>query len=259
MAIYTLMSPGGSPGITTTALAITYAWGGRTLLAECDPKGGSVIQGFLTGQIEGMPGNLLDFALAIAHDPDPGVLWKYVVSLDQDVLAWLLLPGIRDPRHSVQLEAAWDAIASVLKTATNGVVDVVLDVGRIGGPDAPMRLIAASDLALMLIRPSLRQVADARPRLDALGRHVGAEVPVAICLIGEGDYTAKQISEALYGLPVIGAIPWDPKSAAVLSDGKRAGPSFNRAPLIRGATDLALTMRSHLGKLQEAGDEAVSR
>ncbi|WP_055483890.1 hypothetical protein [Sphaerimonospora mesophila] len=259
MAIYTLMSPGGSPGVTTTALAVTYAWGGRTLLAECDPKGGSVVQGFLTGQIEGVPGDLLDLALAIAHDPDPGVLWKYVVSLDQDVLEWLLLPGIRDPRHALQMESAWDSVANALKTAADGVVDVVLDVGQIGGPDTPMRLIAASDLVLMLLRPSLRQVADARPRLDALGRHIGAKVPVALCLIGEGDYTAKQISEALYGLPVVGTIPHDPKSAAVLSDGKQAGPSFSRAPLMRGAAYLALAMRSHLGTLQEATDKAVSR
>lgn len=259
MAIYTLMSAGGSPGVTTTALAVTFAWGDRALVAECDPKGGSVLQGFLTGQVEGLPGDLLDFALEIAHDPDPGVLWKYVISLDQNVLKWLLLPGIQDPRHAIQLETAWDVIAGVLKMATDGAVDVVLDVGQIGGPNTPMRLIAASDLALMVLRPSLRQVADARPRLDALGRYVGANVPVALCLIGDGDYTAKQISQALYGLPVIGAIPQDSRSAAVLSDGRRARRSFRGAPLMREAAYLAIAMRGHLAEVRKGAEETMPR
>lgn len=252
MATYALMSPGGSPGVTTTALAITYTWGGRSLLAECDPKGGSVLQGFLGGRMEGLPGGLLEFALAIAHHPDPAVLWKYVVSLDQDAREWLLLPGTRDPRHVAQLETAWDALAAAITSAGAGVVDVVLDVGQIGGPDTPMQLIAASDLALMLLRPTLRQVADARPRLDALGRFVGAKVPVALCLVGEGDYAAKEISDALFGLPVIAGIPHDPRSAAVFSDGKRAQRSFRRAPLMRGASFLADAMRQYLAGAQPA-------
>ncbi|MEW9532868.1 hypothetical protein [Microbispora sp. NPDC049125] len=259
MATYTLMSPGGSPGVTTTALALTYAWGDRALLAECDPKGGSVLPGFLVGRMEGPPSGLLEFALAIAHEPDPQTLWKYVVSLDQDAREWLLLPGIRDPRHAAQLETAWDAISGAITSATHDVVDVVLDVGQIGGPDTPMRLIATSDMALMVLRPCLRQVADARPRLDALGRYVGTKVPVALCLIGEGDYSSKEISNALYGLPVIGAIPHDPRSAEVLSDGKRARRSFRRSPLMRGASFLAMAMREHLESLQEPAEEMVTR
>ncbi|MFI6326530.1 hypothetical protein ACIBG8_54040 [Nonomuraea sp. NPDC050556] len=251
MAIYTLMSPGNAPGVTTTALAVSYAWDGRALLAECDPKGGSVLQGFLTGQMEGHKGGLLELALALAHNPNPAVLWEYVVSLDHDAREWLLLPGLKDPRHIVQLDGAWDTIADVLTTATDSGVDIVLDLGQIGRPDTPMRLIAASDLAIMLLRPSLRQVADARPRLDALGRYVGTSVPVALCLVGKGDYTAKQISEALFDLPILAQIPHDPRSAAVLSDGQRTRRSIRRASLMRGAAHLAAAMRQHLASLPE--------
>ncbi|WP_182884216.1 hypothetical protein [Microbispora sp. H10885] len=110
----------------------------------------------------------------------------------------------------------------------------------------------------MLLRPSLRQVADARPRLDAVGRYVGAKVPVALCLVGEGDYTPKEISDALFGLPVIAGIPHDPRSAAVFSDGKRARRSFRRAPLMRGASFLAGAMRQYLATSQEP-TEVVTR
>lgn len=256
MAIYTLMSPGSAPGVTTTALAVSYAWDGRALLAECDPKGGNVLQGFLAGQVEGHPGGLLELALAIAHNPNPAVLWEHVVSLDQGTREWLLLPGLKDPRHLAQLDGSWDAIADVISAATEDAVDVVLDLGQVGRPDTPMRLLASSDLAVMLLRPTLRQVAEARPRLDALGRFVGTSVPVALGLVGKGDYSAKQISEALFGLPVLAEIPHDTKSAAVLSDGSRARRSIRRSSLMRGAAALALAMRQHLINLPE--HEAVA-
>ncbi|MBN6050734.1 hypothetical protein JYK22_02215, partial [Nonomuraea sp. RK-328] len=251
VAIYTMMSPGSSPGVTTTALAASYVSSGRTLLAECDPKGGNVLQGFLAGQMDAVHGGLLELVLALAHDPDPAQLWKYVISLDQDAREWLLLPGIKDPHHAAQLDGAWDAVAGVLQAAGDSAIDAVVDVGQIGRPDTPMQLIASSDLAVMLLRPSLRQITEARPRLEALGRHVGTSVPVALCLIGDGDYTAKEISQALFGLPVISYIPYDRKSASVLSDGRRTRRSIRRAQLMTGAAHLATAMRLHLAAASE--------
>ncbi|WP_158088862.1 hypothetical protein [Thermoactinospora rubra] len=259
MAIYTLMNPGDSPGVTTTALAVSYAWGGRALLAECDPKGGNVLQGFLTGRLGGIHGGLLELAMAIAHNSNPAVLWEHVIPLDQDAREWLLLPGIRDPRHAPQLDMAWDSIVDVLETATEDVVDVVADVGQIGRPDTPMKLIARSSLAVMLLRPTLRQITAAKPRLDALGRYVGTSVPVALALIGRGDYSDRQISQVLYGLPIIGRIPHDPRSAALLSDGKRSRGLIRVNFLMRAAARLAVAMREHAQKtaiadsVEEAG------
>lgn len=246
MALFTLMSPGDSPGVTTTALATTYAWDGRALLAECDPKGGNVLQGFLTGRINGHGSGVLELAMAIAHNPNPAVLWEHVIPLDQDLREWLLLPGLRDPRHAAQLDLAWDSIADVLTSTTE--VDVVADVGQIGRPDTPMRLIVRSDLAVMLLRPTLRQITAAKPRLDALGRYVGTSVPVALAIIGSGDYSDSQISEVLYGLPVIAKIPNDPRAAALLSDGKRAHRLLKTRSLMRGASRLATAMTAQVAK-----------
>ncbi|MGW3352170.1 hypothetical protein ACWDA3_53505 [Nonomuraea rubra] len=245
MALYALMSAGGSPGVTTTALAVTYAWEGRALLAECDPAGGNVLQGLLGGSMEGHESGLLELALAAAHDPDPAVLWRYVIALDRDAREWLLLPGLRDPRHLVQLDGAWDTISGALKAAQDK-ADVVIDVGQIGRVDTPMSLISATDLAVMLLHPTLRHVAQARPRLDALGRYVGADVPVALCVVGNGPYSLKEISSALYDLPVLAWIPDDKKSAEVLSDGKQARKSFHRSALMRGASALGTAMRRRL-------------
>lgn len=244
MALYTLMSPGDSPGVTTTALAVTYAWGGKALLAECDPKGGNILHGFLAGRLGSLNGGLLELAIAIAHNPNPAVLWEHVIPLDQDLREWLLLPGIRDPRHVPQLDLAWDPLIDVLTAAAGDTVDIVADVGQIGRPDTPMKLIAHSDLAVMLLRPTMRQVAAARPRLDAVGRYVGANVPVALALVGSGDYTDKQISQALYGLPIIAKLPNDPRSAALLSDGKRTRRLVRVSPLMRAGARFATALRA---------------
>jgi MinD-like ATPase involved in chromosome partitioning or flagellar assembly len=242
MGMYALMSPGGSPGVTTTALALTYAWEGRALLAECDPQGGSVLRGFLAGSMEDHQCGLLELALAAAHNADPAIVWQHVIALDHDIRKWLLLPGLRDPRHLVQLDGAWDTIAEILK-ASQDAADVVLDVGQIGRSDTPMNLIAASDVAVMLVRPTLRHVAQARPRLDALGHQVGADVTVGLCVVGDGPYTLKEVSRALFDLPVLAWIPHDPKSAAVLSDGKPAKRSFHRSALMRGTVPLGYAIR----------------
>jgi hypothetical protein len=126
-------------------------------------------------------------------------------------------------------------------------------VGQVGRVDTPLSLISACDLAVMLLHPTLRHVAQARPRLDALGRYAGTDVPVELCVVGNGPYSLKEVSSALYDLPVLGWIPDDVRSAAVLSDGRPARKSFHRSALIRGASALGAAMRRRL-----AAREAVA-
>ncbi|MGW0809006.1 hypothetical protein [Nonomuraea sp. NPDC002799] len=190
---------------------------------------------------------LLELALAAAHNPDPAILWQHVIALDHDVRNWLLLPGLRDPRHLVQLDGAWDTIMGLLAAAQD-TADVVLDLGQVGRSDTPMSLLAACDLAVMLVQPTLRHVAHARPRLDALGRQIGDDVAIGLCTVGNGPYTSKEVSEALFELPVLAWIPHDPRSAAVLSDGNRAKKSFHRSALVRSTSHLGSAMRGHLVK-----------
>lgn len=242
--------------MTSAGLAVTYTWGGRVLLAECDPGNGGVLAGFLAGQMEVAHGGLLDLALSITHNPNPAILWEHVISLDQDVREWLLLPGLKDPRHAAQLD--WEAIADVLRAATTDAVDVVADVGQIGRPDTPWRLIADSDLAVMMLRPTLRQAMAAKPRLEALARYLGTSVPVSLCLIGRGEYTSKEISNLLFGLPVIGTLPHNPRSAAVLSDGRRTRRSIRVSSLMRGAHSLAIAMRDQVEQKGDRVDEQLA-
>ncbi len=53
VSLYALVSPGGSPGCTTTALAVTLTWPQPVILAECDPAGGDILAGLFAGHLPG--------------------------------------------------------------------------------------------------------------------------------------------------------------------------------------------------------------
>src|SRR5262249_38737364 len=109
------------------------------------------------------------------------------------------------------------------------------------------QLIAACDLTLMVLRPTLPQLMAARSRVDLLSRELGSTTSVALCLIGTGDYRPREISEVLYGLPVMAALPYDPIAAGVLSDGRRTRRPLLSSALLRKAAGLAAEIRPQLG------------
>ena len=58
MTMYSLISPGGSPGVTTTALALALTWSRPVIVAECDPGGGDVLAGLFAGHLSAPRGLL---------------------------------------------------------------------------------------------------------------------------------------------------------------------------------------------------------
>ena len=66
MALFTLVSASGAPGVTTTALALAGGWPRPVTLVEADPRGGSsILAGFFKGTVD-QPG-LLQPRSADAH------------------------------------------------------------------------------------------------------------------------------------------------------------------------------------------------
>ena len=64
MALIVLTSASGSPGVTTTALALALTWRRPALLVEADPTGGSaVLAGYFRGRAAPTD-SLIDLAFA---------------------------------------------------------------------------------------------------------------------------------------------------------------------------------------------------
>lgn len=250
MALFCLMSPGGSPGVTTTVLGLALTWPQRVLLAECDPLGRRVLPGFMADRLTTPAGpGILGLALAAQADgPALPALEEYTLPLVEDGHVELL-HGLRDPRHAPHLAALWSPLATMLP-ARDG--DVLADLGRTGHAQAPTELLRHADAVVMVLRPTLVHVDAAGPRLDALNELVSEHSRVGLCVIADGPYSANEVERAL-GTPVLAELPCSPADASVLSDGTAPRRTFPASPLMRSLNRFARRLRTTTGGRKARG------
>ncbi|TDB90993.1 hypothetical protein E1264_03050 [Actinomadura sp. KC216] len=235
MSVIAYTSPGDAPGATTTAFAMALTWPGRVLLAECSPAGGQILRGYF--QCHTSPvGGLWDLALAAVHGPDVAetALWEQTIALD-DERQHLLLPGLVDPFLATEFSAAtWDNLAATFSALP---FTALADTGPIS-PEQPFALLRAAELVVVVMRPTLAQVAAARPRIARLRQALGPTVPLALYLIGERPYTMRDLRAELGEFAMTATMPIDGKAASLLSQGggsDRARRRIEVSPLMRAA------------------------
>ncbi|SHN42712.1 hypothetical protein [Cryptosporangium aurantiacum] len=250
MALVVLASAKGSPGVTTAGLAFTFAWATRTVLAECDPAGGSVLAGYLQGQVDAgrglMPLAVADLRHSGANDRLESEFWAQLVDLAPPDRQRLLLPGLTDPAQSGTLAPLWNRFAGFFAQLEFGDpgYDVVVDCGRLAAPATPWPLLWAADAVLLVVRPTLPSVSAAVPTLGAiraqLSERTASLSSLGLLLVGEGPYSAAEVSGQL-GAPVVAALPDDRKTADVLSTG---GDVRLSRPLLRAAANAEARVRA---------------
>ncbi|WP_182880526.1 hypothetical protein [Microbispora sp. H10949] len=96
-------------------------------------------------------------------------------------------------------------------------------MGALGVESVPYGILAAADAVVLVLRPTVRFVSMAGPRIDALSRGALAGTHRFLLFVGEGPYPPREVSRALGGTPVLGTVPLLPKAARVLSDGAPVG------------------------------------
>lgn len=226
-----LCSLKGSPGATTTALALAARWPDpqTPVVVECDPAGGDLAARFRHPSTPG----LVSLAAAARKSSDASVLWQHVQRLSAGPA---VIPG---PIGAEQARAALGILTSrrgsVLRAAGDqpGVV-VLADCGRIDPDSAALPIIRAADAMVLL----------ARARDDELS-HIAGKLRAAatwnprpgFVLVGDG-YTTAEVERELH-VAVMGRLPNDPKGAAVLCGYSRGGPGPDRSALGRAALRLA--------------------
>ena len=231
MSLYALVSAGGSPGVTTTALALALAWPSQVIVAECDPSGGDVLAGLFAGHLPSNNG-LLPLAMEAGRGADAAAaaLWRELTDLD-DEHSRLLLAGISDPRQAAGIAPSWPALAATLAAVP---ADVLADCGRVDAAPAIAPVLAAASLAVLVLRPSLRQISKARQRIELLTDILGSTQRLVVLLVGEGTHSAREVTKVL-DVPVAGSLPHDGKTAGVLSDGAGSRRGLATRPLVRAA------------------------
>ncbi|WP_412538649.1 hypothetical protein R8Z50_22690 [Longispora sp. K20-0274] len=198
----TIGSLKGSPGATTISVGLAALWPGEAaVMVEADPAGGDLAARF-GGCVE--PG--LTTLAAAGRSGARAVLSEHAQLLPVGVSAVLAPPGDA-------AAAAVGALATSGRTVLAG-NPVVVDLGRVSQGGAGMALAAASDMFLLVIRPTVEEQAQLAARLPWLVAATSGRL--SLVLAGGGPYSARQITDA-YGLPVAAHLAWHEGTAGVLS------------------------------------------
>jgi MinD-like ATPase involved in chromosome partitioning or flagellar assembly len=253
MTLIAFCADKGSPGVTTSALAVAAAWPRPVVLAELDPSGGDLALRLVDRDgryvLAARPG-LLTWAAAARLAPVAAPVRKHC----QTVYSGLpVLAGVAGAEQALGLGPLWPDIATGLATTSDD--DVIADLGRLL-PESPLwSVVAAADVVVVVAAGTVEGLVHARDRLRALvadRRPVGAPshpVGAVTLLLVARDRQGPQAMDAArtvvarerLPVTVIGFLAIDRAGVAELQCAKPGGRPA-RTLLARSARQVAVQL-----------------
>lgn len=257
MALITLGSAKGAPGVTTTALGLALNWGKDCLLVEADISGSSILAGYQRGEKPHDKG-LVQVAMARMQMPLMDAIFTQATALTSEVK---FLPGFANPNQAGALGGAWGDFGSAFRSLEQAGIDVIVDLGRIAArAEERDALITLADQHLILTGSSLPAVYTTREftqRYRATMDMAADIMGTAVVVVGPNrPYGPNEISRAC-SVPLAGVVDWDPKSAAVYATGATQPRSFKNSSLNRSLTALAGALRERVARRRQQLQGAV--
>lgn len=245
MSLIALAADKGSPGVTTTAVALAAVWPRPAMVAECDPSGGDLavrLRGAAGRALQ--PGRgLLSYAAATRRGAAP-----VADHLQRAEGGLELLLGLQTAEQAPGLNGLWTGIADGLAGA--GGLDVFADCGRLG-PGAPtLEVLRRADQVLLVTRSSLDAVVHLRDRLVVLLPLLGGGPDLGVVVVAPLKHStaaaevAAVLEQADLPVPVLGSVVDDAEGAA----GLRGEPCrrLDRTWLVRSAREVATHLERRL-------------
>ena len=251
MAVISLASASGSPGVTTTAVGLSLLWPRPVLLVEADPTGGSgLLAGYFRGTREYEAG-LIELALTSSSVRDGlAEVSQRIAGTNVSFVA-----GTRSHTQAPALRELWLPLSDALADLESAGQDVIVDAGRLGLVGSPEPLLARADLTLIVTKTSLPALSAVRSWADSVQRGTFDWQQPGVVVVGEGQpYGAREAGRVLHS-PVVASLPEDPESAAVFSRGAQPPKRFDTGPLARGLqaaiASIHASVSRHRGELLE--------
>lgn len=220
MAVITLCSVSGSPGVTTTAVGLALCWSRPTVLLEADPTGSSaILAGYLRGQMA-PPDALIDLVIAQSQGRLRSQIPLSTFTLPNSDVSFI--PGPRSHTQTGALGGLWDPLLAALRDLATTGQDTIVDLGRLGQEGCATPFLYGADLTLILTCSDLVSLSAARSRVSTLRTQfgeMGAAHALGLVVVGAGrPYSAREIGDVLQ-LPVVATLPHEPKTARVFALG----------------------------------------
>jgi hypothetical protein len=253
MTVVVLASVKGSPGVTTTALALASWWPRPVLVMEADPAGGDLAARLGLPEEPGLVG----LAASLRRDLRGG-------TSDEDLMeGYLQAAPVRTESERVELvtapagfrqaTAAVGLLPGLASLPTPGRADLLLDLGRLArtshpeGPSTSQSLIEAADLVVWVSRP---QLADLAHLAAATEHRLDSGPEPLVVLTGGGPYPADEVGAAL-AVTVLGTLPADPSGVAALWAG--GGRTWAHSAFGRATRYLATVLAELVGAAPSMG------
>src|SRR5436190_4276522 len=251
MALIAVTADKGSPGVTTTAVALAAIWPRPVLLAECDPAGGDLVY-----RLPGQDGQRLDphrgllsLAVAARRGPQNHQVWPHVQKLrgGLDVLT-----GVTSAEQGAGLDGLWGPVGAALAGLPEA--DVIADCGRLGAGGRFYDLLAQASAVVMVSKATLGDVVRLRERTAAVAAAVrdrgGPGTGIGVIVVADHKHFSSAIAEVSQALgtagpaAVVGGLAWEPKSADLLRG--EWGGKLDKSLLIRTARQIAGQLAAQL-------------
>lgn len=257
MALITLGSAKGAPGVTTTALGLALNWGKPCLLVEADVSGSSILAGYKRGELPHEKG-LVQVAMARMQMPLMDAIYTQSIDLTSDVK---FVAGFANPTQAGALGGSWGDLGSAFRSLEQAGIDVIVDLGRLSARQEERdALITLAEQHLILTGSSLPEVYTTREFTQRYRATAGMAADIlgtTVVVVGPGrPYGAAEIARAC-SVPLAGVVDWDPKSAAVYSTGATRPRRFRTSPLNRSLAALASAVRERVARRRQQLQGAV--
>lgn len=241
-----LCSVKGSPGVTTTALALAARWpASEPLVMEADPAGGDLATRW---RLPTDPG-LVSLTAAARRHAEAGLLREHSHLLADEIRV-VLAPAAADQARAALEAFAARGIQVLSAVAQQPDTTVLLDVGRLDTASPSLPLVRSTDALVVLARPQADELAHVATLLSTIPKWTRTP---GLVLIGPG-YAKVEVEQELR-VPVLATLPHDPRGAGFLC-GQGRGRNPNRSALGRAAAGLSQALLQHTRTSDEApGDE----
>lgn len=264
--LFAVCADRGSPGSTTTALALAAARGLSAVVVEVDPYGGDLA---LRCRIKGSPlpptPTVLGLGASMGSELD---LWREGTHQLSPLVR--VVPGTLTAEQGSNL--SWSSVTAAVESQ---LVPVFADLGRIHTSSPSMPIATAADVLIVVCRGDVESVQHLIWRLERLVPSIAERkgrppvtVPVVVASRRTGRRAAREVATLLAETGVgptvggVGWLAWDSTSVSRLEHGDDPwSKSLHRSPLMKSARTTVgllgqLTGLDHADPLASAGRRA---